>query len=108
MQSLTQYVKDFKEIHPDFEVKFNQVGENPLRTFFIKLKTYAETSEVALLSDGTTKMIRSGAKHLEVDANGKNLIAKEAPNGMDIRYGKNTRIIDLQKLVKILMNMKHH
>ena len=38
-------------------------------------------------------MIRSGAKHLEVDANGKNLIAKEAPNGMDIRYGKDTRII---------------
>ena len=92
-ESYTQYVKDFKEIHPDFEVKFNQVGENPLRTFFIRTKTYAETSEVALLSDGTTKMIRSGAKNLEVDVNGKNLVAKEAPNGMDVRYGKDTRII---------------
>jgi len=92
-KSYTSFVKDFKSIHPNFEVKFNQVGENPLRTFFIRTKTYAETSEVGVLADGTLKMIRNGAKNLEVDADGKNLVAKESPNGIDIRYGKNTRLI---------------
>lgn len=92
-ESYTSFVKDFKSVHPNFEVKFNQVGENPLRTFFIRTKTYAETSEVGVLADGTLKMIRNGAKNLEVDADGKNLVAKESPNGIDIRYGKNTRLI---------------
>jgi len=92
-KSYTDFVKEFKLVHPDFEVKFNQVGENPLRTFFIRTKTYAETSEVGVLADGTLKMIRNGAKNLEVDADGKNLVAKESPNGIDVRYGKNTRLI---------------
>jgi len=80
-------------------VKFtNEVGEVPLKSMFLRIKTYAERSQFAINASGEIVEIGTGKDSkgkpkLEVDKNGKNLVERTAENSINERYGLDTRVI---------------
>jgi len=80
-------------------VKFkNEVGETPLKSMFLRIKTYAERSQFAINASGEIVEIGTGKDSkgrpkLEVDKDGKNLVERTAENSINERYGLDTRVI---------------
>ena len=80
-------------------VKFtNEVGEVPLKSMFLRIKTYAERSQFAINASGEIVEIGTGKDSkgkpkLEVDKDGKNLVERTAENSINERYGLDTRVI---------------
>ena len=102
------YVSKFKN------VKFkNEVGETPLKSMFLRIKTYAERSQVAINASGEIVEIGTkdskGRPKLEVDKDGKKLVERTAENSINERYGLDTRVI-IRKAEdpKILVYIKNH
>ncbi len=80
-------------------VKFkNEVGETPLKSMFLRIKTYTERSQFAINASGEIVEIGTGKDYkgrpkLEVDKDGKNLVERTAENSINERYGLDTRVI---------------
>jgi hypothetical protein len=98
--SYTTFVKNFKSEYPNYEVKPNEVLGNPLKSFFIRAKSYIETQEFVM--DASGDMIPIGynkakdniTNKISQDKQGSNLVNRESRNAIDIRYGQTgTRII---------------